>query len=178
MAVFIVFLIVIVAIVLVVQVVRQNKRKEAIEELKRGAGYAVAVEIKDELSRKGYEVSECDPSFFNGEVVGYFIISSGEKTQGWSNYCMTRGSMEDVTGDLTVYNAGCTQFPEGFRECVYAIVNANIGLVVMADKENKSRTIPPFMERAADVIRKSGYAFEPPDWFDGDDVQYYLNVGL
>jgi hypothetical protein len=160
---FIFFLVLVIAVFIIV---RQIKRSNAIEALKKSGGYEVALKIKDELSKQGYEFSELSTYFLNGKAVGNFYTYSKDG------------------GHISFSPSGFALYSEeyGLRRAnirsdgrYYAIENSNIGLLVQSSR--KSQTIPPFIEQAAEVIKSSEYAFEHPKWlYEKPEAKAYLNV--
>jgi hypothetical protein len=168
-----VFIFLVIAVVVIIVVVRQNKRGKAVEELKHNDSHTIAVEIKDELSRKGYEVGELLTDFDDGEVYGFFGISSkekGTKEGGTIYFSMRSRGLKSIRSRLQFVNASERS---SYR---YAIDNANINLLVCSDE--KSLTPPLFLEIAAEVLKRGDFVFNHPDYIDEYNARDYLNVGL
>jgi hypothetical protein len=165
-----VFIILLIAAVVLFFVVRKNKRKKAIEDLKNRAGHEVAIKIKDELSMKGYKISALDTFFENGKALGsYYVRSDESKSLGRITFCTNSWGLM-----YQEYNLRQDNIKERMSH-YYAIENANIGLLVISNE--KSKTIPPVIEVAAEVIKNSGYDFKHPDWLnEHPEAREYLNV--
>jgi hypothetical protein len=169
---FIVFLIVVVVLFLII---RQIRRKKSTEELKNGAGYAVAVKIKDELSKKGFKINDLsvDFDFTGGSTSGDFRVypdSSSYTSCGSIFFGVSRIAMMSAEYSIRMQNT-----MERYNNHYYVIENANIGLLVSSSE--KSQTVPLFIKIAAEVIKNSEYAFEHPNWLGEDPkAKEYLNV--
>jgi hypothetical protein len=173
-----VFIILVIAAVVIFFVVRQGKRKKAIEDLKNGSGYQVALEIKEELSKKGYKIGDLSIDFTNfiiGDAYGSFYISSYSGGNGISDhggkmvFSRYLSPLISYEWHLQSINMG-----KGQNFC-YGIENANIRLLVYSSTE--SQKMPLFLKIAAEVIKRSGYAFEHPNWFNEiPEARKYLNV--
>jgi hypothetical protein len=143
-----------IAIIVIVILVRNNKRKNALEELKNTTGYAVAVELKKELESKGCKVGDLKTSFASNESVqGSFDVSdpySGTIKFGNRTRWLTT---EKHHMQLFAVSVGCP---------TYVIENTNISLLVSSIvwRGSISKDIPPLMEIASDVIIRNGCDFE------------------
>ncbi|GHT75414.1 hypothetical protein FACS1894124_6720 [Spirochaetia bacterium] len=111
-----VFIFLVIAVIVIIVVVRQNKRKKAIEELKHSDAYTAAVEIKDELSRKGYEVGNLFTDFEDGSAYGFFRLSSKEKEKGENGsiyFSTNRWGLRGTEVYLRAQNAGAVGYYRG-----------------------------------------------------------------
>jgi len=155
---------------------KSKKQQKAIEELKNGAGYQVAVEILDELAKKGYEVNyEMSTYSMTRGHVGNFDIGRGTTPDmgGWG-----AGSIAIATYpsdlDSAVHSLSINNI-EARKGYYFAIQNDIIGLLIRTNFE--SQEIPPLIKIAAQVIANSGYEFKHPEWmYEDPKTREYLNV--
>jgi hypothetical protein len=160
------FILFYILVIVVFFIMRQIRRSNAIEALKNSGGYKVALEIKDELSKQGYEFSELSTYFVHGDAVGNFYVYN--KDGGQIAFSLSGFALYSAEYGLRQEN-----ITSGGR--YYAVENYNIGLLVQSSKE--SQTIPPFIEQAAEVIKNSEYVFEHPKWlYENPEARSYLNV--
>lgn len=139
MGIFVVLAIIIVIVIFV----RKNKRKKAIEDLKNSNAYTLAIKIKDELEKKGYDFGEPSFDFDGGYAYGQYYNSSLDIR--FSEYLMGLSSCKSIFR-LSITTTGCRY---------YGIENDNIGIFVCL-KEN-SQDMPESIKIAAKVIEDSGY---------------------
>jgi hypothetical protein len=166
-----VFIVLLIAVILIIVVVRKNKRKHAIEELKNGAGYEVAVKIKDELTAKGFRIGDISLDYDSSGAYGSFFISSEETSfLGKLKFSTSGFALQNDEHGLQRGNIE-SRIHHNYK---YAIENANLGLLVCSMKE--SQEVPLFLEIAAEVIKNSGYVFKHPGWIHEDPAKEYLNV--
>jgi len=182
---FLVFLVIAGAIVVgIIVAVKMFRKKKTTEGLKRSGGYEVALQIKDELAQKGFEIS-CEKLAYNGDGnADYgFDVRYESELVGGVNMHHHIGSLAARMSSMytkTSLSILCRQknadahrtYKGGYY---YSIYNDNINL--LAYSQQKTQEVPTFLEIVANVMSNSQYEFHHPEYmFENPEMKEYLNV--
>jgi hypothetical protein len=147
-------LIVIVAVIIIVIFLRKAKTEgrsdNGTEALKNSNAYKLAIKIKDEFIKRGYNGREPDYSLISGEVYGLIFIQFLEDGSNYGRNCCNISFCENSHGLIMSnlrHNIISRQL-EGQK--LYGIDNANIGIMVSSE-------VPECITIASEVIKNSGY---------------------
>ena len=158
-------------LIVIVFVVKKNKKKKAYEAFMNTSGHEVSLQIKEELIKNGFKVSNLFEFYDTGVYTGSFTVYSGSEKIGTIEFCAnpTIFSSGGWQRSMRAKNSGA------YNGYFHVIENVNIGLFISSELE--SQEVPPFMKISAEVISRSGYKFKHPDWlFEDPKAKNYLNV--
>jgi len=175
---FSIFIAMVAIIVVIIIVVRKIKRRKAIEDLEKSAGYEVAKNILDKLTQEGFKVDYKMEVWLDKDIgaTGSFDIWKGTTSSTADSNLL--GVIYIAIMPLAlkfVTNMALDNALLGGNQYKYAIQNDNIGLLVLSRVASKE--VPPFIKIAASVIKDSGYVFKHPELlYEDADARKYLNV--
>jgi hypothetical protein len=150
-------LIVIVAVIIIVIFLRKAKKEghgeREIESLMNSDACKLALIIRDELNKKGYNGGEPKYDYTNGYASGQIGIS----LQDHFSCCIHFSEHPHGTGSLH-YARERIVLRRAKGQRVYGIENANIGILVSSENDYLDpQDIPEYIVIATEVIKNNGY---------------------
>jgi len=143
----VVFLFVVAIVIVIIIVVRKNKRTKAMEDLKNSNAYALALEISEELEKKGYKFYSEPTIDYSGDAYGLICINSNPR--GFIYFSVRKWPLEVYKNIVRMGNASG-------RGRLYGIENANIGVLVTSDEPSLDG-MPEYIKIAAEIITNNGF---------------------
>ena len=169
------FLIIVAVVVAIIVVVKMQKKKNSIEGLKNSAGYEVALQIKDALIQAGFQVSFDSILYFEAGHSGYSFEVCHDSAKLGEVRTDYRGASYLVYSLDKLREKNANAYKIHDDDYYHAIHNDNINL--LAESEQESQEVPPFLEIVAKVMIDCKYEFHHPKWmFEHPESRKYLNV--
>ena len=157
------FIFILIVVVIIISVILKKKNKEimAIEELKTMAGYGVAVKIKEELIKNGYNVSDLYTSMGYHGAEGSFSVSKNSSSIGYIDFATYIG---DFKRKVEYVKSPNYEGKKRYFHFVFDNYVNNINLLIYSSAflEDFSQ-VSHFLQISTDVINNCGYQFKYTD---------------